>query len=483
MEKKRPNILFILNDHQAYYGHGQVKRPVFDSLAMEGIHFTNAHTVCPLCGPARRSMLTGLYPHNHRELQNDTDHPYHREVYLDLMARGGYRQFYYGKWHAGAGTALDHGCEGFNYASYNNPYTKAEYKQYLLDKGLPEPEIFIEYDFIPDSERLGRVVKQDGEWCNEHCAGMMTTSKETHEAFFLAYLAKEKLKELAGQSSGAPFSMRVDFWGPHQPYFPTEEFAAMYPPSEIALPLSLKENVYLNGKPALYAMENNKGLNENGRLLFPSPLSNGDWQHILSRCYGQISLVDAAAGMILEGLKEYGLEENTMVIMTTDHGDAVACHGGHFDKAAYMPQEMLRIPMAIRFPGVIPPKQVSALPVSNLDMAPTVLDAAGLAFSSPVDGMSLLPVSRDSQTAFRDYTVCETHGHFCSHIGRALITDRYKYTYNQGDLDELYDLANDPFELKNLAVSDAAPQVLQAMRARLRAWAGETGDTAVVNNL
>lgn len=79
------NIVTILNDHQAFYNHPAVKRPSFDRLCREGVEFTRAYCASPLCGPARRSMLTGLYPHNHGEVKNDTDHPYDKPIYLDLL--------------------------------------------------------------------------------------------------------------------------------------------------------------------------------------------------------------------------------------------------------------------------------------------------------------------------------------------------------------------------------------------------------------
>ena len=203
---KRPNIVFILNDHQTYYRHGwdggpRVQRPQFDRLARRGVEFSRAYTACPLCGPARRTMLTGVFPHNHGEIKNDTNHPFDREVYLDLLASAGYRCWYYGKWHAGSGTALEHGCQGFSYPSYNNPYTKPEYKDYLKRRGLPEPEILIERSFWgpviggkPNLMRAGERYRQDRAWCNEHASGLMLTPDDTHEAFFLANLACERLK-------------------------------------------------------------------------------------------------------------------------------------------------------------------------------------------------------------------------------------------------------------------------------------------------
>ena len=140
--KKRPNIIFILNDHQAYYGHGEkaggpkIKRPNFTKLASGGIEFTRAYTACPLCGPARRTMLNGLFPHSHGEIKNDSNHAFEEEIYLTRLHELGYKNYYYGKWHTGPGTAHDHYCEGFSYNGYSNPYTKPEYKKYLKNNDL-----------------------------------------------------------------------------------------------------------------------------------------------------------------------------------------------------------------------------------------------------------------------------------------------------------------------------------------------------------
>jgi arylsulfatase A-like enzyme len=481
---RKPNILFLLNDHQAYYRHGwdggaKVQRPHFDRLASGGILFNRAYTACPLCGPARRTMLTGLFPHNHGEIKNDSDHPYDREVYLDILAANGYRNYYYGKWHAGAGTAHDDGCDGCSYPSYNNPYTKPEYKEYLRARGLGEPEILIERMFWQyPNMRVGELYRQERDWCNEHAAGILQASAETHEAFFLANLACEKLRELAAEDSEQPFSFRVDFWGPHQPYFPTQEYADMYRPEEIPEYGNFRDE--LADKPEIYRTEGNAGISKDGKLLVPNPLPWSEWQRVLARCYAQIALIDAAGGRILATLDELGLAENTLVIWTTDHGDAVACHGGHFDKASYMPEEMVRIPMAVRFDGRISPGQVSDSLVSNLDVAPTLLDAAGTAFEGEIDGTSLLPLCRRQSEQWREDLMCQTHGHGDDHIGRMVVTGRYKYVANRGQMDELYDLAADPYERKTLIANPAHKDALADMKRRLAAWQRKSNDGQAV---
>jgi arylsulfatase A-like enzyme len=334
----------------------------------------------------------------------------------------------------------------------------------------------VEHSFDPWKEGLqeGKRYQQRASWCNEHASGIMLTPKETHEAFFLASLACDRLRLLAESRDERPFALRVDFWGPHQPYFPTQEFVDLYHPEEIPEYGNFRDD--LKDKPQIYHLDPNLNISEGGKLIVPNPLPWSEWQQVLARCYAQITLVDAAGGVILDTLEEWGLADDTLVIWTTDHGDALACHGGHFDKRSYMPEEMVRIPMAIRYPGYIPPGQESDRLVSNIDLAPTILDAAGTGFQSKVHGRSLLPLCSGQETEWRDDLMCETHGHGEDHIGRLVVTDRRKYVANRGQMDELYELESDPYELVNLVGDPAHEDVLSDMRARLAEWQRRTGD-------
>ena len=485
----RPNIVFLLNDHQAHYRHGwdvgpKIQRPHFNRLASEGVMFGRAYTACPLCGPARRTMLTGLFPHNHREIHNGTDHPYDRDVYLDILAQQGYRNYYYGKWHAGPGTAYDHSSEGLSHPSYNNPYNKPEYLEYLSRRGLPEYEVVIQRSFLNPERRpdvvAGELYHSNGDWCNEHATGIVTTPLDTHEAFYLANLACDRLRALASSEKDTPFSLRVDFWGPHQPYFTTPEFADLYRPEDILEYPSFQDD--LENKPEIYKSETNYGISQAGKIIRPNPLPWSEWQKVLQLCYGQISLVDAAGGRILDTLNELKLADNTIVVWAADHGDAIACHGGHFDKKSYMPEEMVRIPLAIRYPGEISAGQVNHSLVSNIDLAPTFLDAAGTEFTNETDGQSLLPLVRGKDVDWRQSLMCETHGHAEDHLGRLVVTDQFKYVGNQNDMDELYDLQNDPYEMSNLVHDSGHQSTLSCMKSELKVWQEKTRDSADVMN-
>jgi arylsulfatase A-like enzyme len=319
---------------------------------------------------------------------------------------------------------------------------------------------------------VGERYRCEDEWCNEHASGLTVTPKETHEAFFLAALACDTLRELA--RTREPFSLRVDFWGPHQPYFPTREFADLYDPAAIPEYGNFRDD--LAKKPDVYHKEWNEPLHEKGRIVVPSPLPWREWQQVLARCYAHTTMVDAASGLILDALDELGLTENTFVIWTTDHGDALACHGGHFDKASYMPEEMMRVPMAVRWPGRIPPGQTSDRLVSLIDVAPTILDAAGTHFDNRIDGTSLLPLCEGRAAAWRTDLMAETHGHGENVEGRMLVNDRYRFVATRGQMHELYDLVDDPYELCNLVEDPAFAGTLEDCRQRLRVWQQMTHD-------
>ncbi|MHA1489369.1 MAG: sulfatase-like hydrolase/transferase [Promethearchaeota archaeon] len=474
---EKPNIVFILYDHQAYYGHGEmsggpkIKRPNFEKLASEGVKFTRAYTACPLCGPARRTMLTGLFPHSHGEIKNDSNHPFDNEISLDRLAKAGYRNYYYGKWHSGPGTAHDHHCEGFSYKSYNNPYIKPEYEDYLKKKDLPHFQVKIQHSFQANLNE-GELYSPNLTWYSENATGVMTTPKETHEAFFLANLASDKLREIAKDGNKQPFHLRVDFWGPHQPYFPAQEFIDQYDPKDIPEYPSFRDN--LKDKPEIYQFDHHFRISEKNRIIIPNPLPWSKWQKILAFNYAQQTLMDEAGGMILDTLEKLGFAKNTLVIWVADHGDAVASHGGHFDKDAYMSEEVVRIPMAIKYPDKIPVNQVCNELVSNIDLAPTLLDVAGISFRNSVHGRSLMPLCSQKEVDWREDLMCQTYGHFNTHLGRLVVTDRYKYMWNEGDKDELYDLKKDPFEMKNLIDDYNHADILEDMK--MKKWREKTDD-------
>lgn len=505
MSQNKPNILFIVTDQEAYYRHGwdgglKPARPNLERVAGEGIYFDRAYTTCPLCSPARRSMLTGLLPHNHGfitldEKQNTTEND--QGILYNLLHQQGYRLFSYGKWHAGPGTAKDFGCEGFSYPKFGNPYITPEYKAYCAQRGLEPARFTVEHVFMepvsPDEPDPGPGYECEANSLHPHITGVMETATDSHEAQFLANLACDKLRDLANDASDQPFFLRVDIWGPHSPYLAAQEFLDMYPPEQIQEYGNFKDD--LSDKPLVYLKEWNEPIGRDNRLIVPPAMPWSEWQRIMHYVYGQVTQVDAACGKIVDTLDELGLSENTLVIWTADHGDAIGSFGGHFGKEGVLNEEVLRIPMVMRWPERIAPGQKSQHLVSNMDCPVTFVEAGGTSFNGPVDGESLLGLVDDNgnlqSNSGRDSLMAETHGHHWEPLtGRAMMTEKYRYAaYQFSDtpdyldevdtslvMEELYDLEQDPYQLNNLAKDADALNILADHRRRLEKWQQQTGD-------
>lgn len=488
---KRPNIVMMVNDHEAYYRHGwdggtRPARPQLDRLQRDGVSFDRAYTTCPLCTPARRSMMTGLLPHNHGHLtlDNRENGPVREygNLYTELY-KAGYDVIEYGKWHAGPGTAKDFGATGLSYPHFGNPYQTPEYTEYCRTLGIEEARFDLEHVFLepvsPDKPVPGPGYRCTAPHFHPHVTGVMETETAGHESFFLANLARRRLNGLAerrGAEAERPFFLRLDFYGPHAPYLVSKEFLDLYPAEDIQEYGSYRDD--LSDKPAVYMKEWNTPFGTDKRLAVPSALDWSEWQRILRYVYAHVTQVDAAGGIVLDALEEFGFVEDTLVIWTTDHGDPISAHGGHFGKESFLSEESIRIPLAMRWPGYVAPNQASPALVSNMDVPVTVLTAAGTSFLGPVDGRSLFDAvdtdgiddRRNDGTPWRSDIVVETHGHHWEKVvGRAIVTDRYhfaKYRFretpdfvrpgdNVEDMVELYDLESDPYQLTNLARNDS----------------------------
>ena len=456
-QNEQPNILLLVTDHQLYYRHGwdsgvKPHTPTRDMLVSQGLSFNRSYAVSPLCSPARRSLLCGHYPHTHQNVFNQQQKPYLEKTYLTYLKEAGYENHVIGKWHAGPGDATDLGAKGFSLPGYGNPYTTKTYAEYCSNLGIEEAKHTVIKKFwnadtarhFPDLKEGNTHYQCKGSWCGETAFGITNTDKRSHECFFLASLAQETLKLLSRNESN-PFHLRVDFWGPHQPYFPTQDYLDLYNPSDIKEYGSFRDS--LEDKPQIYRNMNQPIADESGRLIVPSVFDWKTWQQLLQVAYAQTTMVDEAIGTILATLRETGLEENTMVILTSDHGDALASHGGMFDKGSFMTEETVRTPLIVRWPKQIAPNTQSKRLVSTLDIMPTILDCARIPIEKQLPGKSLLRVINRESLLIESYG----QGYRDTKRSRTVVTQQYKYTRNEGDIDELYDLDRDPYECTNLS--------------------------------
>ena len=512
MAAERPNVVLIITDHHAWYRHQrpgefQLRLPAYERLCTEGVRFDRAYAVCPLCSPARASMMTGLFPSTHGLRwnteatwlsENRSDFRPGTRLYSHYLAPRGYRNVYVGKWHCGhERLPADFGVEGWSLPDYGKVYMSDAYRDYARRLGLADPQARIEHN-LNHPEWAGRTLTlaDPSPWTFMNGSGVLLGPPEAHEEQFVAGLAVDELRDLS--RGGQPFSLVVSFWGPHQPYFPTEPFAGAIDPKSIPEYPSFNDD-YSGNKPLRHFVH--RDLVHGGpRRLWPEWST---WQEVLARAYEQQLQLDDAVGRVLRALDETGLAENTLVIYVADHGDAVASHGGLWDKGSTYTEEVARVPLVVRWPGRAPAGAATSALVSNMDVTATMIEAAGAAVPEGMHSRSLLPLLENPATSTvspsptplpvgegkgegrrlgegkgeggrvgrpagtRDHVIAEHNGHGDNLLQRIVVTERYKYVACLWDKDELYDLTEDPYELRNLIDAPAAAPVARDLRALL----------------
>ena len=474
MTSSKPNIVFIITDHQAFYGHDregeyEYKWQNFERFAAEGLRLDRAYSVCPLCSPARSSMMTGVYPSSHGIIHNTEALHYGNNADLDsgqllyshYLSQAGYRNAYVGKWHCGSERLpIDYGIEGWSLPDYGKIYMSDAYRTYATERGYGDARVQVEYNLNYPEWRGQEVVLHDpSPWKFMNGSGILAGPPEAHEEQFVAHLACEKLREFAANDQ--PFSLVVSLWGPHQPYYPSAEYADMVDPAAIPEYPSFRDD--LAGRPFRHVFHR-----EISHRSAQSWTDWSTWQEILARCYAQGHQTDAAVGDVLDTLDELSLSDNTIVIWLADHGDAVASHGGLWDKSSTFIEEVVRVPMAIRWPDAIEAGQRTDQFVSNMDATATMLDAAGITLPDYMHSRSVLPLCQEAGEAeWADELICEHNGHGHHFPQRMILHDRYKYVFSLHDMNELYDLQEDPFEMNNLVRDPQYADLTADMKQRL----------------
>jgi len=356
------------------------------------------------------------------------------------LREAGYGTGYVGKWHVNP----DHDPTRYGFEHYVN---------------LEKYEAFRAKEY-PDARYAGG-------WFGERDPLPLKDSR-TH------WLAREAVRLMREFSeTGSPWHLRLDFSEPHLPCQPASPFSEMYGPEEV-LPWgsfhdSFERKPYIQRQQLL-----------NWRI---EDWDWNDWAPVVSRYYGVISQVDDAIGRVLEELDDLSITEETLVIYTADHGDMC---GGHrmVDKHYVLYDDVVRVPLVLRWPGrVAEGVERDELICNLLDLPPTVLEAAALQAPTFFHGRSLLPLlGGDRVSDWRKEVVSTYNGQQFGLFSQRMIRDhRWKYVWNATDTDELYDLHEDPDELRNLVAEPRCVDVLDRLRRRLHATLVKEGDSLVDN--
>jgi arylsulfatase A-like enzyme len=446
----RPNILVIVTDQQRVdsvgaYGSTVCRTPNMDKVAKAGMRFDKAFTPTGLCSPVRCSLLSGVYPHEHRVLTNVGLHPVRAQLepaddrMSAALKSAGYRMGYVGKWHV---SKID--PPGFGYEDY---VSLGDYMTWRQDQGLAVPDAFNDY-------LTQRAVRDEA------------PADKSRPAFLADNAIRLIDKHHAGDD---PFFLRLDFHGPHFPNVVPEPYFSMYDPADI--PQWPNNADTLQGKPSVQSIKQKHWRTEN--------LPWADWAKLISAYYGEITMIDDQVGRVLDHLTALGLDDDTLVIWTSDHGDTIGAHG-ICNKDYTMYEEIYRVPMLMRWPGVIPQGSTCDAFVHHfLDICGTVMEIAGAERPDVFHGRSLLSQMKGAPPPddWPDSAYCEFHG---SHMGlysmRLLTTDDWAYIYHTNDIDELYDRKEDPWQMVNLAESKDHADVLDMLKRKMVGWMADTND-------
>jgi arylsulfatase A-like enzyme len=277
------------------------------------------------------------------------------------------------------------------------------------------------------------------------------------------------LRQAAAQP--APFFIRWDPSEPHLPNVVPEPYASLYPPAQIAPWGNFADD--LIDKPYIQRQQR--------RTWGIDGWTWEQWAPLVGRYLGEITLLDHQLGRILAALDELGLAENTVVIYTADHGDLCGGHG-MIDKHFVMYDELVRVPLLVRWPAQIRPgRKVEAFVSHSLDLAATFCELAEAALPPTFAGKSLLPLFRqdisEMDHGWRQDIFATYHGNQFGLYSQRMVRDRrWKYVWNATAEDEMYDLACDAGELTNLAARPEYGRQLAYMRLRLVDWMEQTKD-------
>ena len=444
----RPNIIFILVDDLrwddlGYAGHPFSKTPHIDRIAKEGVSFRNAFATTPLCSPSRATILTGQYAHTHGITDNlDRSPATHKLITFPLLLQqAGYETAFVGKWHMGND---DSPRPGFDFWA-----------------GLRGQGTTVDAPINLN----GKTVATKGYVTDRLTDQAMTFLQKSHTKPFMLYLSHKALHpETVQRADGSLSDPSASNFIPADRH--KELYAGEYVPRR---PNALAPP---EGKPAL--MRNLPGVPP------LSPDTGSSDKTVLDRLR-MLASVDESTGTLLKALEAAGSLDDTVVVVTGDHGYFYGEHGLSVERRlAY--EESVRIPLAIRYPTLVTDSNSKRdQTVLTLDIAPTLLEIGGVPRPATMQGKSLVGLLKGSGPELRDGFLIEYYSDTVfprmNDMGyQAVRTNDWKYIHylHLPGSDELYDLNRDPYEMRNLATSERHKDKLALMKQELERQIKET---------
>jgi len=450
---RRPNILHIMSDQQQWatiVGRSPCRTPNLNRLAASGMLFERSYTPSAVCCPARAILLSGAY-HWHNGVYNQihSSPSVHRDLNADVvlysqrLRDAGYRLGYVGKWHASyVRGPLDFGFH--EVAGISGCSRKILEKLDLNPDRVPAPSATLKHTPVRQMRWPGSAPFTM--W------GYLDGPEESTGAWRIAEMAIRMMGRLA--RAGQPWHLETHFVEPHDAYKPLKKYLDRYDPRGIPVPASFRDT--FSGKPGLHRRESETW----------GPVTEDDYRQGRAHYYAYTEQLDAQIGRILEALDATGQADNTLVVCTTDHGDMVGAHR-MWIKGWIPYEECYRVPLIVRWPGVTAPGSRTSRLVQTHDLAHTYVQAAGAAALPYSDGHPLQPLFAGADAGWPEHRLCAYYGGEYLYTQRIALTDRFKYVFNGFDIDELYDLREDPGEMRNAVADESYRAAVDDMRARL----------------
>lgn len=448
----KPNILFICTDQQRWdslgcYGNPNAQTPAIDALAAEGVSFDQCYVQSPVCAPSRASLVTGQYPGVHGLWANGVALKPGAGLMSRALAGAGYDCGMIGKMHLAA-------C--FNgRTEERQPDDGYRVYQWAHDPSHASPENDYHRWLAEHHPGLLERAHSGGERVRHQPAGFDAMPTEAHYSRWAGERAIEFLDQRPDPEQ--PFFLWVNFYDPHHPFVAPQEYLDRFDPETLPDPIGFPGE--LDTKPEIQRDASAESYAGHARGFADHTPS--EIKQIRAAYAAMISVIDDETGRILNRLHDLGLDNDTLVIFTSDHGEMLGDHELLL-KGPMLYEMAVRVPLILRWPGHLPAGSRRDELVQWIDLNPTFTGAAGIDPLPGAQGMSLLPLAcGDADAPARDWAICEYRNSGHPYDPPVMLTmlrhDQWKLIVEHGPpassrqrTGELYDLATDPHELANL---------------------------------
>ena len=459
-----PNVVLIMVDQMrgdclSCLNHPAVETPWLDHLARKGVTMTRAYSNVPSCIAARAALMTGLKQEHHGRLGYEDRIPWHYKTTLGgCFTAGGYQTHVVGKMHVWP----QRNRLGFDEVELHDGYLHT-----TRNAGVPHREYFdVNDDYLaflrqhkPDAD-----LNDAGLECNSWLARPFPYEESLHPT---NWVVSQSIRFLSRRDPTKPFFLKMSFVRPHSPLDPPQYYYDMYINRELPEPLH-----------APWEPEDTQHLGQYANATM-GRVRDEAIRRARAAYYGSITHIDAQIGRFLMALTDQGLIKDTVILFCSDHGDMLGDFNFLRKSVAY--EGSAHVPMILADPGNLldlPQGSRCATLCELMDVMPTLLDMAGLPIPQGLDGKSLLPVARGKGAPLHDHLHGEhTYGDWS---GQWILKDSWKYIwYAANGREQLFDLAQDPHELNDLAGDGACAETLAGLRALLIADLAERQDPMV----